>query len=229
MEYRVLGRTGLRVSTLGFGCGNVGGLMVRGTPAERERAVARALELGVNFFDTAPSYGDGLSEEHLGQALQALKPQCLVATKVRLGPDGLPDPAKTVMRSLETSLRRLRRDRVDLLQLHDPIRVTQGGGQPGVAEVLERILPAFEALGRAGKVRFVGMPARGEPPVIHRVVASGAVDSAQVCFNLLDPSAGYAVPRGFPAQDFDRLLPRASEHGIGIVVIRVLAGGALSG
>ena len=66
MEYRVLGRTNLRVSALGFGCGNVGGLMVRGTPAERERAVARALDLGVNFFDTAPLYGDGVSEEHLG-------------------------------------------------------------------------------------------------------------------------------------------------------------------
>ena len=71
MEYRVLGRTNLRVSALGFGCGNVGGLMIRGTRAERERAVARALELGVNFFDTAPLYGDGVSEEHLGEALQA--------------------------------------------------------------------------------------------------------------------------------------------------------------
>ena len=130
MEYRVLGRTSLRVSALGFGCGNVGGLMVRGTPAERERAVARALELGVNFFDTAPAYGDGVSEQHLGQALQALQAQCLVATKVRLGADGLADPATAVTRSLETSLRRLRRDRVDLLQLHDPVRATRAGGEP---------------------------------------------------------------------------------------------------
>jgi L-galactose dehydrogenase/L-glyceraldehyde 3-phosphate reductase len=61
MEYRPLGRTGLQVSALGFGCGNVGGLMVRGTPAERERAVARALELVINYLDTAPSYGDGQS------------------------------------------------------------------------------------------------------------------------------------------------------------------------
>ena len=109
MEYRVLGRTDLRVSAFGFGCGNVGGLMIRGTRADRERAVARALELGVNFFDTAPLYGDGVSEEHLGEALQALRAQCLVATKVRLGADGLADPAKAVARSLETSLRRLRR------------------------------------------------------------------------------------------------------------------------
>ncbi|MGH7358128.1 MAG: aldo/keto reductase [Candidatus Rokuibacteriota bacterium] len=229
MEYRLLGRTGLRVSALGFGCGNVGGLMVRGTPAERERAVARAIELGVNFFDTAPLYGDGLSEEHLGQALETLRPSCLVATKVRVGPDGLADPAKTVTQSLETSLRRLRRDRVDLLQLHDPIRATRADGQPGAAEVLERILPAFEALRRAGKIGFVGMTAIGETPAIHRVVTSGAVDSAQVPFNLLNPSAGAAVPPGFPGQDLDRLLSRVEAPGAGVIVIRVLAGGALSG
>src|SRR5262249_5995436 len=118
MEYRILGRTNLRVSALGFGCGNVGGLMIRGTRAEGERAVARALELGVNFFDTAPSYGDGVSEEHLGQTLEALRAECFVATKVRLGESGLADPGREVTRSLETSLHRLRRDRVDLLQLH---------------------------------------------------------------------------------------------------------------
>jgi L-galactose dehydrogenase/L-glyceraldehyde 3-phosphate reductase len=229
MDYRVLGRTNLRVSALGFGCGNVGGLMIRGTRAERERAAARALELGVNFFDTAPAYGDGVSEQHLGETLQALKAQCLVATKVRLAADGLADPASAVTRSLETSLRRLRRDRVDLLQLHDPIRVTRADGQPGANEVLERILPAFEALRRAGKVGFVGMTAIGDTRAIHRVLDAGAVDSAQVPFNLLNPSAGVAVPPGFPGQDLDRLLDRTQAHRIGVVVIRVLAAGALSG
>ena len=71
MDLRRLGKTGLTVSTLGFGCGNVGGLIIRGTPAERERGVARAMELGVNYFDTAPSYGDGESERNLGQVLKA--------------------------------------------------------------------------------------------------------------------------------------------------------------
>jgi L-galactose dehydrogenase/L-glyceraldehyde 3-phosphate reductase len=229
MEYRTLGRTNLRVSALGFGCGAVGGLMIRGTRQERERAVARALELGVNFFDTAPLYGDGVSEEHLGEVLETLKPHCLVATKVRLGEAGLADPAKTVTRSLETSLRRLRRDRVDLLQLHDPIRATRTDGQPGADEVLERILPAFEALRRAGKVGFVGMTAIGDTPAIHRVVDAGAVDSAQVPFNLLNPSAGVTISAGFPSQDLDRLLDLTRAEHMGVVVIRVLAGGALSG
>jgi L-galactose dehydrogenase/L-glyceraldehyde 3-phosphate reductase len=229
MEYRVLGRTNLRVSALGFGCGNVGGLMVRGTPAERERAVARALELGVNFFDTAPLYGDGVSEEHLGETLQALRAECLVATKVRLGAAGLDDPVAAVTRSIDTSLRRLRRDRVDLLQLHDPVRSVRTGGEPGAAEVLDRILPAFETLRRAGKIGFVGVTAIGDTPALHRVLAAGVVDSAQVCLNLLNPTAGFAAPPGFPGQDFDRLLARTRAQETGVVVIRVLAGGALSG
>src|SRR5262245_13686162 len=194
MNYRVLGRTNLRVSVLGFGCGAVGGLMIHGSRAERARAVARALDLGVNFFDTAPSYGDGVSEEHLGETLEAVKATCLVATKVRLGADGFEDPGETVTRSLETSLRRLRRARVDLLQLHHPIRRPRGGGQPGADEVLERILPAFEALRRAGKIGFVGMTAVGDTRAVHRIVDAGAVDSAQVPYNLLNPSPGAAVP-----------------------------------
>jgi aryl-alcohol dehydrogenase-like predicted oxidoreductase len=229
VEYRILGRTGLRVSVLGFGCGNVGGLMIRGTAAERERAVARALELGVNFFDTAPSYGDTVSERHLGEVLRALRPDCLVATKVRLDADGLRDPARGVGRSLEESLRRLGLERVDLLQLHNPVRARGRGEEPSADDVLERILPAFEALRRAGKVRFVGITAVGDTPALHRVVGSGAVDTAQTPFNLLNPTAGFAAPPGFPAHDFERLLDRAQAGGVGGIVIRVLAAGALSG
>lgn len=229
MDYRVLGRTGLRVSALGFGCGNVGGLMVRGAPRERERAVARALELGVNVFDTAPLYGDGLSERHLGQALRALGAECLVATKVRLAPEELADPEPAVVRSLEASLARLGRERVDLLQLHNPIGLARGDGQPGVADVLDRVVPAFARLRQAGKIRFAGITALGDTRALQRVLDSGAVDTAQVCLNLLNPSAAYPVPRGFPAQDFERLLERAQAGGAGVIVIRVLAAGALSG
>ena len=84
METRTLGRTGLAVSVLGFGCGAVGGLMVRGNPADQERAVARAVELGINYFDTAAMYGNGESERHLGRVLKSLKPDIWVGTKVRV-------------------------------------------------------------------------------------------------------------------------------------------------
>ena len=74
MEMRIFGRTGMQVSVLGFGCGAVGGLMVRGDYADQERTVARALDAGVNYFDTAVQYGDGESERNLGRILQKLKP-----------------------------------------------------------------------------------------------------------------------------------------------------------
>ena len=84
MEKRKLGRTGLDVSLLGFGCGAVGGLMTKGAAADQERAVARAVELGINYFDTAQMYGDGESERNLGRVVKALKPNVYVGTKVRL-------------------------------------------------------------------------------------------------------------------------------------------------
>src|SRR6266542_6796563 len=116
MESRSLGKTGLTVSTLGFGCGNVGGLIIRGTPAERERGVARAMELGIDYFDTAPSYGDGESERNLGRVLRALRPDVLVGTKFRIEPGEVGRVAEAVAASLEASLRRLGMERVDLLQ-----------------------------------------------------------------------------------------------------------------
>src|SRR2546426_1293421 len=121
MDYRSLGGTGLRVSALGFGCGNIGGLLIRGTPAERERAVARAMELGINYFDTAASYGDGQSEENLGRALRTLKASVFVGTKVRVPDVPVSALAGAVARGLEESLRRLGRERVDLFQLHNRI------------------------------------------------------------------------------------------------------------
>src|SRR5579863_3819280 len=121
MEMRIYGRTGMRLSVLGFGCGAVGGLMVRGDPRDQERAVARALAVGVNYFDTAVAYGDGESEENLGRILQNLKPaHAVVGTKVRLPSAEFGRIADTVTKSLEASLARLHRDRVDIFHLHNP-------------------------------------------------------------------------------------------------------------
>src|SRR5579872_2856615 len=113
MEMRVFGRTGLRLSILGFGCGAVGGLMVRGDPADQERTVARALDAGVNYFDTAVLYGNGQSEQNLGRVLRALRAHdVVVGTKVLVPPDHRGNIAEAVARSLEGSLQRLGLDRV---------------------------------------------------------------------------------------------------------------------
>ena len=229
MESRTLGRTGLRVSVLGFGCGNVGGLMIRGRPAERERAVARAIELGINYFDTAPSYGEGLSERHLGQALGAVRADVLVGTKFRLDPPDRGDVPGAIARSLEQSLARLGRDRVDLLQCHNPIHTEPGDAGPSVRELIETVVPALERLREQGKVRFWGITAVGDTAALHQAVEAGRLHTAQVFYNLLNPSAGAEVPPGFPGQDFRRLLPRARAAGVGVINVRVLAAGALSG
>jgi len=229
MEYRTLGRTGLKVSTLGFGCGDVGGLMVRGTPAERERGVARAMELGINYLDTAPAYGSGESEKNLGQVLRALKPAAIVGTKWRLVAADLADVAGAVARSVETSLGRLGLERVDLLHLHNLIGRVGEERPLGVARVLEAVVPAVRRLQEQGKVRFFGVTASGETGALHRALSSGAIDTAQVVFNLLNPTGAYEVPAGFPAQDYDRLLLLAREQRVGTIGIRAVAGGALSG
>jgi aryl-alcohol dehydrogenase-like predicted oxidoreductase len=229
MDYRTLGRTGLRVSTLGFGCGNVGGLIIRGTPAERERAVARALELGITYFDTAPLYGDGQSEQNLGQVLRALRADVQVGTKVRVPPDGLRDIAGAITRSLEDSLRRLGRERVDLLQLHNLITTERRARTMSTRDVLDAVVPALTRLVEQGKIRFAGITALGDTPAVLEVIDKGVLDTAQVCYNLLNPSASHELPAGFPAQDFGRLLVRARARNMGTIVIRVAAAGALSG
>src|SRR5439155_1485992 len=114
---------------LGFGCGNVGGLMVRGTAAERERAIARAVELGINYFDTAPSYGDGQSEQNLSAALRSRRATVYVGTKFRLDAADLRDVRRAIGYSLDASLKRLGMERVDLLQLHNNI-LGERGAQP---------------------------------------------------------------------------------------------------
>src|SRR5581483_10750636 len=171
MELRALGRTGLRVSALGFGCGNVGGLLVRGTPAERERAVARGLELGITYFDTASIYGDGLSEQHLGQALRALGAAPLVGTKVRLAPSDLAAMPAAIERSTEASLRRLGMERVDLMQFHNPIAVDRRGSSVSAKDLLETIVPALARLVQQGKARFFGVTALGDTRALLDVVA----------------------------------------------------------
>src|SRR5580704_1204710 len=120
MQLRTFGRTEMQLSVLGFGCGAVGGIMVRGDPADQERTVARAIAAGVNYFDTAVQYGDGESERNLGRILQTLKPAgAVVGTKVRLPSGTFGRIADTVMKSLEDSLARLRRERVDIFHLHN--------------------------------------------------------------------------------------------------------------
>jgi aryl-alcohol dehydrogenase-like predicted oxidoreductase len=230
METRVFGRTGVRLSVLGFGCGAVGGLMVRGDQLDQERTIARALAAGVNYFDTAVQYGNGESEKNLGRVLQRLKPaDIVVGTKVRLPSGDFGDIANAVAKSLEGSLARLRLDRVDIFHLHNAITETGGDEALSVRQVLGEVVPAFERLRQQGKTRFLGFTAIGDTTALHQVIDARVFDSAQVVYNMLNPSAAAALPANYPAQDYGRLFDHTQAAGVGVVGIRVLAGGALSG
>src|ERR1700730_17207889 len=230
MQLRVFGRTGMRLSVLGFGCGAVGGFMVRGDPAEQERTIARAIAAGVNYFDTAVQYGDGESEKNLGRVLQRLKPaNVVVGTKVRVPPGEFGRIADAVTKSLEGSLARLGLERVDIFHLHNPITGTGGGSALSVQQVLGDVVPAFERLRAQGKIRFLGLTALGETAALHQVIDARAFDSAQAVYNMLNPSAAVELPQNYPAQDYGRLFDHTRAAGVGVVGIRVLAGGALSG
>jgi aryl-alcohol dehydrogenase-like predicted oxidoreductase len=230
MEMRVFGRTGMRLSVLGFGCGAVGGLMVRGDPLDQEKTIARAIAAGVNYFDTAVQYGNGESEKNLGRILQQLRPpNIVVGTKVRLPSASFGSLAEAVATSLEHSLMRLRRDQVDILHLHNAITESGGGEALSVQQVLVEVVPSFERLRQQGKIRFLGLTAIGDTSALYRVIKAGAFDSAQVVYNMLNPSAATEIPPNYPAQDYGRLFDHTVAASVGVVGIRVLAGGALSG
>lgn len=230
METRVFGRTGMRLSVLGFGCGAVGGLMVRGDPLDQERTIARALAAGVNYFDTAVQYGNGESEKNLGRVLGKLKPaNVAVGTKVRLPSADFGRIAEAVAKSVEGSLKRLSRERVDILHLHNAVTEAGGGEALSTAQVLGEVVPAFERLRQEGKIRFLGLTAVGDTAALQKVIDVGAFASAQVVYNMLNPSAASALPPHYPGQDYGLLFDHTRAADVGAIAIRVLAGGALSG
>ena len=153
----------------------------------------------------------------------------MVGTKFRLTAADRADVAGLVTRSLEESLKRMGRDHVDLLQLHNPLTARDGGDNLDVEIALNQVAPALERLRKAGKTRFIGFSGVGEPAALHRAVDSKLFDTVQVVYNALNPSAGGPLPAGAPGLDYGRLLDKAKAADMGTIVIRALAGGALSG
>ena len=234
MQYRTIPGTDLRVSAIGFGCGGNAELMVRGTPAEQARAVARALDLGITYFDNAPDYGDGAAEEALGAALhQVADAPAVVTTKVEVRRDDLTDVAGHVVRSAQASLRRLRIDRIDVLMIHNgPVSAPpamEGGnyhtllldhfvGSGGALEGLRR-------LQEAGQVRLAGFVCRGgDGAEVRQLLDTGVMRMVNVPYSLLNQTAGGgpAIP-GQP--DLADALGAAAVRRCGTAVFSPLAGG----
>ena len=230
MEYRQLGRTDLRVSEVGFGCGSVGGLMVRGDRDEMKRAVTRAIDAGVNYFDTARLYGNGQSETNLGLVLRELSADVIVGTKVKLEASDMQDVESAVVTHVEGSLKRLGRESVDIVSLHHPV----GASRDIDRQILDlsdvaAAAAAFSTLIGQGKIRYWGMNAVGDTEIVHKALETERPFAIQAVYNLLNPSGSIQVAAGFPFQDYQNMIHAAAERGIGVFAIRVLAGGALTG
>lgn len=233
MRYRKLGRTGLVVSEIGLGGGGIGHVWGETTDEEIGETIALAMREGINFYDVAPSYGNGAAERNLGRALLEAKEhrgeQMLVATKVSLSEDDLSDIAAAVERGIHESLERLRRERIDVFQLHNTITPERGQYRRSVS--VEDAMLAVETLHRLrqdGLTRFVGITGMGQAESVRRVLQHGSLDTVQVYYNLLNDSAARPLPVGSSLHDHGQLLSLASELGIGVISIRNLSGGAIS-
>ncbi|KAF1711574.1 aldo/keto reductase [Pseudoxanthomonas sacheonensis] len=175
---RRLGATGIRLPVLGFGAAPIGNLYTEVTNDEAMRAIGAALEKGIRYFDTAPYYGYGLSESRLGQGLKGVPRETVrISTKVgrRIYEDASRKPGQEgfavagykaefdysrdgVMRSFESSLRRLGTDRVDILLLHDIGRLTHGDNHPVMLrQALDEALPAMAELKSSGACGAIGI------------------------------------------------------------------------
>ena len=220
MRCRTFGRTGWQVSEIGLGTWGMGGMWGPLNDREAIRSLRRAVELGVNFIDTALVYGDGHAEALIGEALRHHDSPIYVATKVP--PKNAEWPARHdlpvseafppawIIACTEVSLRHLKRERVDLQQLHvwSPRWLTE----------CHAWLPAIEQLKREGKIRAFGISINDcEPDTALDVVASGLIDSVQVIYNIFEQS---------PA---DHLLPLCEPHQVGVIVRVPFDEGGLTG
>lgn len=230
MKTRRFGRLGWPVSELVIGGGIVGGILILRDEATRRAALERAVAAGIDWIDTAASYGDGVSEETIGRHLPTLSPRPRVSTKFRL--EGTNDIAGQIERSLGASLRRLCVDRIELLQLHNALGEGGGAGRLALEHVLGKdgVADVLDRLKSQGVIMASGFTAVGEARACIRAAESGRFDSAQVYYNALNPSAAWErAPAGWPAQDFSGLLAACAKHGVAAMNIRVFAGGALTG
>jgi aryl-alcohol dehydrogenase-like predicted oxidoreductase len=210
LEYRPFGRTGLSVSALGFGCWEIGGGYGEVEESEFVRAVDRALDLGVNCFDTAEGYGMGASEQALGQALGSRRDEAIIVTKFGMNYREMPDlrdsSRERVIASIDKSLKNLGTDWVDVYLVHWPDRKVP----------FEETMSALDDVVREGKVRFVGL-SNFKREEIEACMRVRRIDVVQYGWNMFD--------RRMQREIF----PHCREHGIGVMAYGSLAYGLLTG
>jgi D-threo-aldose 1-dehydrogenase len=230
MRYRTFGRTGLEVSELVFGGGWVGGVLIHQDDETKLKTLRRAMEAGINWIDTAPSYGKTQSEQALGWLLEEIDAVPYLSTKVLLDTARLDDIPGQVERSIHDSLARLRRESVDVLLLHNAIEPAARGNAVTPDHVLrgQGVADALERVREQGLTRYIGFTALGDAGSCRQVIDSGRFDAAQVYFNILNPSAGRVMPQGWTGHDFAGLIGVCKRQGTAVMAIRVFAAGVLA-
>jgi hypothetical protein len=202
MPYRTLGKTGLRVSEIGFG----------GYPIDDPDVVLYALDRGINYVDTSNCYRGGASERMIGEALKGRRDRFIVTTKWCPHHVGREAKKQVFLDQLDSSLKRLQTDHVDVVLNHEVGRSSDGAGLARLKN--PEIFEAFEAARGAGKARFMG--ASGHDPdlmeIMHHAVEAGAFSVLLCRYSFLD----------YPDQD--RLIERAAGKGVGFVAMKTLAG-----
>jgi len=240
MQYRILGRTGIRVSVISFGAGPVSGLITGEDFDAQQAVVTAAIKAGINWFDTAPGYGQGQSETNLGRVLSELRSSDLqsheplhIATKVRLPLESSERTWDVVRRSVEESLQRLRVPKVTLLQLHNGITARRGDEPASItpADILQRggVADAFYRLRDEGLVDFIGLTGTGHLNAMREVIRSGEFDTVQTPYNVLNPSAGDSSSSADGETDYGNIIAGCAAMQMGVFAIRVFAAGALLG
>ncbi|SFT21695.1 aldo/keto reductase [Paenibacillus sp. BC26] len=209
MEYTTFGRTGLKVSKLGLGGAPIGGDFKDVDEAEIERVIHESLDLGINFIDTAPLYGGGLSEERFGRALVGGRREKIVLATKAARFDKDYDYAG-IMNSVEESLKRLQTDYIDLLQLHDVEKKPYD-------VIINEAIPAMQKLREEGKIRFLGVTTRNLD-LLKRYMETDVFDSIQFYarYMLLDYSAAKEI------------IPLAKAKNIAVINGSVLGMGLLA-
>lgn len=229
MEYRILGRTGLRVPAVTFGGGWVGGVLIHQPEETAHAALDLAWDAGINWIDTAADYGKGVSETVIGNWLRQREAdqRPRLSTKFRLNPeDG--DFKGQMLRSIDESFNRLGVGSVPLIFLHNQIDLRGNRGSRSL-DVGRTMLVAdiMDTLREQRLCDAIGMTALGEPEALHKVMNEGVFDVAQVYYNMINPTA-WAGRQPWNSTDFAGLLQVASQQNMGVMGIRIFAGGHLA-
>lgn len=230
MKQRTFGRSGIQVSEVVFGGGSVGGILIQKDDTTKREAIRRAMAGGINWVDTAQQYGDGRSEEALGWLLPESGTKPRLSTKFNLDVGNLADIPRQIEERLMVSLWRLKRPSVDLLQLHNRIGSRPGGRVMTVEQVLGKdgVADGLERLREKGLIRYMGLTALGEAPSVCEVIRSGRFDSAQVYYNLLNPSAARSMPSAWTGQNLAGIIEACRAHDVAVMAIRIFGAGVIA-